>query len=112
VTKTEHAALAAAVRHLDGRADLGRWARSVELTAGRAGLLLCGDLATATAIVRSESRAIAGLSPDDRRNDLIDFCASAEHTELRARFAVTAPESLQPPPTAGHATSELAEPSA
>jgi tetratricopeptide (TPR) repeat protein len=91
-------------------ASLGSWARSVELTAGRAGLLLCGDLATATALVRSESRRIAGLSSDDRRHDLIAFCSSPEHTELRARVVVLAPESVQPPHTAAKGAIELTEP--
>jgi tetratricopeptide (TPR) repeat protein len=112
MTQAEREAIATAVHRIDREADLGTWARSVELTAGRAGLLLSGDLATATSIVRSESRAIAGLSPDDRRRDLIAFCASPAHTALRARFAVTAPESLQPPPAATRTATELADPSA
>jgi tetratricopeptide (TPR) repeat protein len=97
VTDAERVAITAAARHLDPQADLTAWARGVELSAGRAGLLLCGDLATATAIVRTETRPIAGLTPEDRRRDLVAFCASAEHVELRTRCAVTAPESLQPP---------------
>jgi hypothetical protein len=109
-TTAERAAIAAAARHLDPRADLTGWARSVELTATRAGLLLCGDLATASTIVRAEARAIAGLSPDDRRRDLIAFCSSPQHTELRARFAVTAPESQQPPPAPAARPSRNADP--
>jgi hypothetical protein len=65
--------------------------------AARAGLLLCGDLATATAVVTTETRGIAGLTLEAKRRDLVAFCASDEHAELRARFAVTAPESLRPP---------------
>jgi hypothetical protein len=65
--------------------------------AARTGLLLCGDLATATAIVTTESRAIYGLTLDAKRRDLVSFCASDEHAELRMRFAVMAPESVRPP---------------
>jgi tetratricopeptide (TPR) repeat protein len=103
MTRRERADIAAAVRDFDEDVDLGTWTRSVELTAGRAGLLLCGDLATATAIIRSESRGIAGVSPEARREDLIAFCCSPEHSELRRRFAVTAPESQRQPPVAAGA---------
>ena len=111
VTKAELSIIASASRGLAQGANLASWARGVELTAGRAGLLLCGDLATATSIVRSESRPIAGLTGVARRYDLIAFCASTEHAELRTRFVVTAPESLQPPPMPMAAPSALAEPS-
>jgi hypothetical protein len=86
-----------------GKFSLGAWTRNVELMAARAGLLLSGDLATATAIVSNETRAIAGLSLDAKRRDLIAFCASSEHAELRARFAIAAPESLRPPAAMGEA---------
>jgi len=99
LTEADLAAVRDAVRRLHargGRASLGSWTRSVELTAGRAGLLLCGDLATAMSILRSESRAIAGVSVDAKRADLLCFCPSRAHADLRARFATTAPESLHP----------------
>jgi hypothetical protein len=86
-------ALEVAVRRLDergGRVALTAWTRSVELTAGRAGLLLCGDLAAAASLLRSEARAIANLAPEAKRADLRAFCASREHAELRARFVVAA----------------------
>ena len=107
ISKAELSLIAAASPHLARGVDLATWARSVELSAGRAGLLLCGDLATATALVRSESRPIAGLTPQDRRYDMIAFCSSPEHSELRSRFFVTAPESVQPPPGPMRPRSEL-----
>jgi tetratricopeptide (TPR) repeat protein len=100
VTDDERAGIAHAVHRLEVRGggfSLGAYTRNAELTAGRAGLLLCGDLATATAIVTTESRDIAGLGLEAKRRDLVAFCASEEHAALRARFAVTAPESLRPP---------------
>src|SRR3984957_12433662 len=66
----ERAALAKALRALDargGQAALGAWMCSVELTAGRAGLLLSGDLAAATAILRAESRDVANVPIATRR---------------------------------------------
>ena len=112
VTKAELSLIAAASLGLAGGANLASWARGVELTAGRAGLLLCGDLASATSIVRSESRPIAGLTGVARRYDLIAFCASPEHAELRTRFVVTAQESIQPPPIAMAAPSAVSPPGA
>jgi tetratricopeptide (TPR) repeat protein len=103
ITPDEREALAEAVAQLDargGRAALGAWIRSVELTAARVGLVLCGDLASAAAIVRSESRAVGGLPAEAKRGDLVAFGASRAHAALRVRFAATAPESLRPPPTA------------
>jgi tetratricopeptide (TPR) repeat protein len=116
LTEAERTAIAVAVGRLEttnGKlgATLGEWVRSVELTAGRAGLLLCGDLATATAIVRSESREIADLSPNDKRHDLLAFCSSPAHADLRSRFSVTAPESTAPPPPPAPTTAEITEPS-
>lgn len=95
----ERAAIADAVARLDardGRIDLAAWVRGVELTAARAGLLLCGDLRMAMTRLRAESRSVAGLTFDERRADLVAFCASRAHVELRAEVAITA--STPPPP--------------
>ncbi|HLK36178.1 MAG TPA: hypothetical protein VKU41_05455 [Polyangiaceae bacterium] len=94
----ERLALDAAVRRLDargGRASVGAWMRSAELTAARAGLLLCGDLAVATAYARSEARAQGEVTAQALRGDLVTFCASRAHATLRARFL--GPESGYPP---------------
>jgi tetratricopeptide (TPR) repeat protein len=80
-----------------GKFSVSAWVRNVELMASRAGLLLCGDLATAMAIVSNETRAIAALPLEAKRRDLIAFCVSEEHAALRARFAVAAPGSIRPP---------------
>jgi tetratricopeptide (TPR) repeat protein len=99
----ERAALQKAVRDLDkrgGQAALGAWMCSIELAAGRAGLLLSGDLASATAVLRGESRDVANVPADTRRGDLIAFCASRTHAAVRQQFVMTAPESQQPAETA------------
>ena len=110
LTKAERAAIAAASHRLDEKVDLGRWARRIELTAGRAGLLLCGDLATAATLVRSESRPFGGLTSDDRRHDLISFVVSAQHRELRNRYVLSAASSATPPAAAPRPTGDMAEP--
>ncbi len=109
LTNGERAAIATSSAHLDGMVDLGGWARSIELTAGRAGLLLCGDLATASSLVRAESRPIGGLTADQRRHDLISFVVSPEHSELRARYVLSTAGSATPPPPAPQTAGEFAE---
>jgi tetratricopeptide (TPR) repeat protein len=103
LTPEDRATIEAAVERLDargGRAAIGAWMRSIELTAARVGLLLCGDLATSTAVLRSEPMSSDALPFEGRRADLVAFCASEAHATLRARFTTTAPESVRPPPTA------------
>jgi hypothetical protein len=103
IQSDERAALQKAVRALDkrgGQAALGAWMCSIELTAGRAGLLLSGDLASATTVLRAESREVASVPADMRRGDLIVFCASRTHAAVRQQIVMTAPESLQPAETA------------
>jgi hypothetical protein len=100
VTDEERAGIADAVHRLEARGggfSLGAYTRHAEITATRAGLFLCGDLATATAVVTTETRDIAGLSLDVKRRDLVAYCASEEHATLRARCATPAAESARPP---------------
>jgi tetratricopeptide (TPR) repeat protein len=80
-----------------GRIDLPAFMRSVELTAGRAGLVLCGDLAVATRTFRAEKRSIAELRASDRVSDLLAFCASEKLAVLREWLGVTARDSMLPP---------------
>ena len=87
-----------ALEERGGRVDLGAWVKSVELSAGRAGFLLCGDLEVALKWIKRESRAIAELTSEDRRRDLLAFSASAELAALREKLAVGATSSTHPPP--------------
>jgi len=93
--------LASAVERLDardGRVDLAAWIRSVELTATRAGLLLCGDLRTAMTRMRAETRPIAELSLDQKRADLLAYCASEKLAKARALLGADGRTSAIPPP--------------
>jgi hypothetical protein len=67
----------------DARIDLQTWAHAVGDTAGRAGLLLCGDLDVACQIVAQEQRG------EDRVRDLERFFASDAATELRSRMGIS-----------------------
>jgi hypothetical protein len=91
ITPADHAAMAAAVQRLEsrgGRLDLASWVKSVDLTANRAGLFLCGDLRAAMGQVRSS--ALGASSLEEVRSDLIAFTASRTHADLRAEFALVA----------------------
>jgi tetratricopeptide (TPR) repeat protein len=93
--------LEAAVKRLDardGRVDLAAWIKSVELTAQRAGLLLCGDLCVATARLRGETRSVAELGLEAKRGDLLAYCASEKLARARALLSVDAHASVRPPP--------------
>ena len=101
VGDAERVTLAAAVERLDardGRVDLAAWIRGVELTAQRAGLLLCGDLRTALARVRGETRSVGDLDLEAKRGDLLACCATERLAALRASLGVDARTSLLPPP--------------
>jgi tetratricopeptide (TPR) repeat protein len=82
----------------DGRVDFDAWVKSVELTAQRVGLLLCGDLRVATARLRAETRNIAELTLDQKRGDLLAFCASEKLARARTMLSVDARSSVRPPP--------------
>ena len=82
----------------DGRVDFDAWVKSVELTAQRAGLLLCGDLRVATTRLRAETRNIAELTLDQKRGDLLAFCASEKLARARKMLSVDARSSVRPPP--------------
>ena len=100
VGDSERVTLAAAVERLDGRdgrVDLAAWIRGVELTATRAGLLLCGDLRTAMARIRGETRTIGELDVEQKRSDLLAFCASEKLARLRASLGVDPRTSMNPP---------------
>jgi hypothetical protein len=60
-----------------GKTSLRRWAQSSEWTALRAGLLLCGDLATACDVVGNEANGA------ERAHELEKFWASDEAGSLR-----------------------------
>jgi len=61
---------------------LGEWSRGAELTANRAGLLLCSDLDTACSILEKEPNGRDGVA------DLEEFWASDAASELRAELGI------------------------
>ncbi len=70
------------------KANVKRWNQAVELTACRAGLLLCGDLEIAKKIIAQEGQTPGGLTPQDKIKDLLVFAVSVEYCALRKVLGV------------------------
>jgi hypothetical protein len=64
--------------------NLKRWARSVDYTGDRAGLLLCGDVAVALRVLKDQLSDKRLLS--ERLRELTLFTVSDEHYKLRAHL--------------------------
>jgi hypothetical protein len=82
------AAMANPAARLGSRDDIGleHWMRSAELTAARAGLLVCGELRTALAGAQMRLAASGRPTVERVSSDLVAFCASRAHAALRAQF--------------------------
>jgi tetratricopeptide (TPR) repeat protein len=65
------------------------WMCGVELTATRAGLVICDDLATAARIVGSEETAYGGLGTEDRLAQLFAFAVSESFFGVRQKLGLT-----------------------
>lgn len=78
-----------------GKLDMLAWIRGVELTAGRVGLTLAGDLRIAMRMMKEEKRAIGDLTLEQKRADLISFCASEKYGLLRERIGVAIHDATQ-----------------
>jgi hypothetical protein len=63
--------------------DLGRWIQGAERTALRAGLLLCGDLASVKSALPLLENA-----PRDALSDLVPFAMSEAYFDLRQRLGI------------------------
>ena len=68
--------------------DLPRWMRAVEVTAARAGFLVCGDLAVAKKILEAERAVPSSLSPTEMVNELLAFSVSDQYAALRKALGI------------------------
>ncbi len=65
------------------RADLKRWMQATEVTAARAGLLLCADLDIAKKIIGAEQQLPGDLPPQEKMKELLVFSVSEQYLALR-----------------------------
>jgi hypothetical protein len=82
-------ALPGLVARLGDRPNLGRWRDSVDATARRAGLLVCGELEAAARMVASEPVLPDGPRSRDKVRDLVVFSVSPGYFAARKKLGVT-----------------------
>lgn len=70
------------------KVNIKRWNRAAELTGGRAGLLLAGDLEVAKKVVSGE-KATPDLTATDKMKDLLVFSVGPEYAALRQALGVS-----------------------
>ena len=68
--------------------DLGRWTNGVDLTADRAGLILCNDLPIALAELRRSGGAESTLSTKERSKELVLYAVSRPYFQIRNALKV------------------------
>src|SRR5690606_2633042 len=68
--------------------DVVGWARSVEETACRAGLLASGDVTVAGSVLAVAGAPLGGESAAYRARDLLPFAVSREFAALRKQFGI------------------------
>jgi tetratricopeptide (TPR) repeat protein len=69
-------------------ADLRRWMQTTDVTAARAGLLLCGDLEVARRMIIAEGQLPGELSPQEKVKELLLFSVSEQYAELRRMLGI------------------------
>jgi tetratricopeptide (TPR) repeat protein len=70
------------------KADLKRWMQATEITAARAGLLLCADLEIAKKIIGAEPQLPGDLPPAEKMKELLVFSVSDQYLALRRTLGI------------------------
>ncbi|MBK9265561.1 MAG: tetratricopeptide repeat protein [Polyangiaceae bacterium] len=70
------------------KANLKRWSQCVDITATRAGFLLCGDLEIAKKIIASEPQQPGDLPPQEKLKELLLFSVSEQYFTLRQSLGI------------------------
>jgi tetratricopeptide (TPR) repeat protein len=71
-----------------GEADLNKWSNAVDLTATRAGLLVCNDLDVAARLAQAEPVSVGVVEPKEKIKDLIQWSISDEYFTLREHLGL------------------------
>ncbi|HVX96230.1 MAG TPA: tetratricopeptide repeat protein [Polyangia bacterium] len=69
-------------------ADLHKWSNAVDLTATRAGLLVCNDLDVAARLAQAEPVSVGVVEPKEKVRDLILWSMSDEYFTLREHLGL------------------------
>ncbi len=70
------------------KADLKRWMQAIEVTACRAGLLLCADLEIAKKIITAEPQLPGDLAAAEKMKELLVFSVSEQYFALRKALGI------------------------
>jgi hypothetical protein len=70
------------------KADLKRWMQATDITASRAGLLLCADLEIAKKIIGAEPQLPGDLPPPEKMKELLVFSVSEQYFTLRKMLGI------------------------
>jgi tetratricopeptide (TPR) repeat protein len=68
--------------------DLKKWMVGVDLTADRAGLLLCDDLATAVEVIRASDPSSSSVAAADRVEEIYKYAVSAQYMGARRQLGI------------------------
>jgi tetratricopeptide (TPR) repeat protein len=71
------------------KANIKRWSQTVEITANRTGLLLCGDMEIAKKIIAAEQQAPGDLTAQEKLKELLAFSVSPQYHALRQALGIT-----------------------
>jgi tetratricopeptide (TPR) repeat protein len=72
-----------------GQVNIKKWFQSVELTACRAGFLLCGDLDVSKKMIAMEPGLPGDVAPTEKLKDVILFSISEPYFRLREALGIT-----------------------
>jgi tetratricopeptide (TPR) repeat protein len=71
------------------KANIKRWNHAVDMTAARAGLLLCGDLNICKKVLSSEQNRPGEPTAAEKMKDLLAFSVSEDYEKLRQAIGVS-----------------------
>ena len=70
------------------KANIKRWNQAVELTACRAGLIVCGDLEISKKLIAAEAQLAGDLSAADKMKELLLYFVSEQYSEVRRALGI------------------------
>jgi hypothetical protein len=69
--------------------DLKRWVAGLDLTADRAGLIICHDLEMAARVIRASDDGSNSVAADERIKELVLYSVSPAYFAIRSRLAIS-----------------------
>ncbi|MES1178847.1 MAG: tetratricopeptide repeat protein [Myxococcales bacterium] len=70
------------------KANIKRWNQAVELTACRAGLIVCGDLEISKKLIGAEAQLPGDLSAADKMKELLLYFVSEQYSDVRRALGI------------------------